>query len=103
MYVVNCLKSHTRAGGNKKLHCPSYQFIETMRLMAHATTNHLIKWHRDPERVNGTASLSSINNNPIEQLHSEERVGGIIYKEIRWEQHLCEGINGSHDSVAASV
>jgi hypothetical protein len=57
------------AEGNKTLHCPSFQFVETARLMAHTATNHVLKFFllKDQDRLSwNQLGLSRCNNNPLE-------------------------------------
>ena len=74
-YLTPTLKNTNRnhnchyAEGSKKLHCPSYQFVETGRLMAHAATNHVLKKFllKDQDGLSwDDLGLCRCNNNPLE-------------------------------------
>ena len=82
IYVVKCLKARTK--GNKNLHCPSYQFAETFRLMAHGVTNYVLKFHYHREdsglKWEDDFRLTECNSNPLEGTNSELRVGGTVKK-----------------------
>ena len=88
VYVTQVLKTRTVLGtnakGNKTLHCPSYQFMETFRLMAHAATNQALKFHLHRHDSNlsweSDFRLSECNSNPLEGTNSELRVGGTTNK-----------------------
>ena len=67
----------------RKLFAPSYQFLEGLRLMAAAATNFVLAFHRhreDTHRPWSDLGLARANNDGIEGLHSEERVGGVMTK-----------------------
>ena len=68
--------------GRLDLHAPSYQFRECCRLQACAVINHVLNHYRDMEQFGDIqkwdCSLCRCNNDIVENVHSEERTGGMM-------------------------
>ena len=75
IYVKKCAKLERDAD----CYLPSYQMRRTVKAMAHAATVHVLRFFRHRKGKEWSeGGLGSVNQNPVEALHSDGRCGQVL-------------------------